>query len=60
VIGSLAAWLLLQFYMRLEFIWLAPVVLATAAGATLAVLVLGLAGTWRALGQKPAPLLRNA
>jgi predicted lysophospholipase L1 biosynthesis ABC-type transport system permease subunit len=24
------------------------------------VLVLGLAGTWRALGQKPAPLLRNA
>ena len=31
------------------------------AGASLAIaLVLGLAGTWRALAHKPAPLLRNA
>jgi putative ABC transport system permease protein len=33
---------------------------ATIAGAALAVALLGLAGTWRALGQKAAPLLRNA
>jgi putative ABC transport system permease protein len=60
IIGSLAAWLLLALYMRIEFVWLGGTVLVTAIGATLAVLVLGLAGTWRALGQKPAPLLRNA
>ena len=32
----------------------------TALAATVAIVALGLAGTWRALGQKPAPLLRNA
>jgi predicted lysophospholipase L1 biosynthesis ABC-type transport system permease subunit len=32
----------------------------TAAGAAVVVVALGLAGTWRALGQKPAALLRNA
>jgi predicted lysophospholipase L1 biosynthesis ABC-type transport system permease subunit len=30
------------------------------AFAAVAVALLGLAGTWRALGQKAAPLLRNA
>ena len=34
--------------------------LATVIGAAATVAALGLAGTWRALGQKPAPLLRNA
>jgi predicted lysophospholipase L1 biosynthesis ABC-type transport system permease subunit len=29
------------------------------AGASAAVALIGLAGTWRALGQRPAPLLRN-
>jgi putative ABC transport system permease protein len=32
----------------------------TVLGASASVAVLGLAGTWRALGQKAAPLLRNA
>jgi putative ABC transport system permease protein len=59
VLGTIAAWLLMTRYMRVEFTLLPGTVLATAAGAALAVLVLGLAGTWRALGQKPAPLLRN-
>jgi predicted lysophospholipase L1 biosynthesis ABC-type transport system permease subunit len=32
--------------------------ITAAAGAGIAI-VIGLAGTWRALGQKPAALLRN-
>ena len=59
IVGSLAAWLLMRFYMRLEFTLLPGTVAATAAGAALAVMILGLAGTWRALGHKAAPLLRN-
>jgi putative ABC transport system permease protein len=59
VIGAIAAWLLMTLYMRVEFTLLPGTVMATAIGAAAAVVVLGLAGTWRALGQKPAPLLRN-
>jgi putative ABC transport system permease protein len=59
VLGTIAAWLLMTRYLRVEFTLLPGTILATAAGAAFAVLVLGLAGTWRALGQKPAPLLRN-
>ena len=60
VIGSVAAWLLMKFYMRVEFTLLPGTVVATVAGAAVAVMVLGLVGTWRALGSKPAPLLRAA
>lgn len=59
VLGTIAAWLLMTRYLRVEFTLLPGTILATAAGAAFAVLILGLAGTWRALGQKPAPLLRN-
>lgn len=60
IVGALAAWLLMRLYMRVEFTLLPGTVAATAAGAAVAVVLLGLVGTWRALGQKPAPLLRNA
>jgi putative ABC transport system permease protein len=60
VLGTAAAWLLMTRYMRTDFVILPGTALATAAGAAAVVVVLGLAGTWRALGQKPAPLLRNA
>jgi len=57
--GSLAAWLIVTELMNLGFVWL-PVPAAIAALAAVAVTVaLGLAGTARALGQKPAPVLRN-
>ncbi len=59
-IGAFSAWLLMRYYMRIEFALLPGTILATALGATVVVAGLGLAGTWRALGQKPAPLLRNA
>ena len=58
--GAAAAWMIVTRVMRVEeFVWL----WSTAATATLAALVvtvgLGLVGTWRVLGQKPAPYLRN-
>ncbi|MBI3452326.1 MAG: FtsX-like permease family protein [Rhodospirillales bacterium] len=59
-IGSIAAYLLMTRYMHIDFVFL-PLTVAGTALATVAVVVaVGLAGTWRALGHKPAPLLRNA
>ena len=59
VAGALAASFVLVQVMDSEFAFLP----ATAFGAALAALVLtvgfGLVGTWRVLGRKPAPVLRN-
>jgi len=59
VAGSAAAWFVLTRIMGLEFAFLAGPALLTTLAALLATLVLGLAGTWRVLGQKAAPILRN-
>jgi putative ABC transport system permease protein len=59
LLGSLAARLLVARYLSLDFDWLPGTLLAVIAGASAAVALIGLAGTWRALGQRPAPLLRN-
>ena len=57
--GSLAAWLVMAEVMNLSFIWL-PVPAAVAALAALALTIgFGLIGTFTALGQKPAPVLRH-
>jgi putative ABC transport system permease protein len=57
--GSLAAWLIVTDLMNLDFAWQpVPAVLATL-GAVAVTVALGLAGTFSALGQKPAPVLRN-
>jgi putative ABC transport system permease protein len=57
--GSLAGWLIVTQLMHLPFAWL-PLPSLIAAFAALAVTVtLGLIGTLRALGQKPASILRN-
>ncbi len=57
--GGLAAWYVITRIMDGSFV-LMPL---TAAGAALIALVLtvgfGLVGTWRILGEKPAPVLRN-
>jgi putative ABC transport system permease protein len=59
VAGSLAAWLVVTRVMNLAFVWL-PIPALTAALVALAVtVVFGLAGTFTALGQKPATVLRN-
>jgi putative ABC transport system permease protein len=57
--GSLAAWLIVTNLMNLGFTWLPiPALLATLAAVVITV-TLGLLGTFSALGQKPAPVLRN-
>jgi putative ABC transport system permease protein len=45
--------------MNMPFAWLGGPALGAAAGAMAASLLLGLVGTFAALGQKPAPVLRN-
>ena len=57
--GSLAAWLIVAQLMHLSFVWLPWPALAAAAAAVLVTVALGLVGTYAALGQKPAPILRN-
>ncbi len=59
VLGSVAAYGVLTAVMQVEFVFLPATVVATAALAAVITLALGFAGTWRALGQKAAPLLRN-
>lgn len=59
VIGSVAAWAVVTEVMKFEF-GFDPLAVAGAAIIAIAVtLALGFYGTWRALGQKAAPLLRN-
>lgn len=59
VLGTVAAWLVLTEIMQADFVFLPGAVAATALLATAITVGFGFAGTWRALGQKAAPLLRN-
>jgi putative ABC transport system permease protein len=57
--GSAAAALVITKVMNLPFAWLPGPSLMAAAGAIVITVTLGLIGTFTALGQKPAPVLRN-
>jgi putative ABC transport system permease protein len=58
--GALAAWAIVIKVMRLEtFIWAWQAAGVATAIALLVTIALGLAGTWRVLGQKPARHLRD-
>lgn len=57
--GSAAAFAVVRQVMDLDFIWLWREALSTAAGAAVITILLGLLGTWRILGRKPAPYLRE-
>ncbi len=59
IIGSIAAYIVMTQVMDSDFIFLSLPVVITAAGATGITLLFGFLGTWRALAQKAAPLLRN-
>lgn len=57
--GSLASWLIVSNLMHLRFEWLPAPGIVAAVAAVVAMVGLGLMGTYRALGQKPAAVLRN-
>jgi putative ABC transport system permease protein len=57
--GSLAGWLIVSELMHLRFVWLPWPALSAALGAVAVTVALGLIGTFSALGQKPASVLRN-
>jgi putative ABC transport system permease protein len=57
--GSLAAWLIVTRLMHLSFVWMPLSAVAASLGAVAVTVALGLAGTFSALGQKPAPVLRT-
>jgi putative ABC transport system permease protein len=57
--GSLAADLVVTRVMEFPFVWVAAQAVGAALAALLATLGLGLAGTFTALGRKPAEVLRN-
>ncbi len=59
VAGSFAALGVVHFVMKLDFVWFWPQALAAALGALAAAILLGLIGTFRILGRKPAQYLRN-
>jgi len=58
-LGTVAAYFLVTRLMKTEWVFLPAPLLWTVALATLLTLTLGFAGTWRALGTKSAPFLRN-
>jgi putative ABC transport system permease protein len=60
LVGSLAAWGILHGLMDTPFSLHPLALLTTLAAGLSATLLLGLLGTWKALGQKPATLLREA
>jgi putative ABC transport system permease protein len=57
--GSLAADLVVSRIMEFPFVWVAAQAISAAVAALLVTVVLGLAGTFAALGHKPAEVLRN-
>jgi putative ABC transport system permease protein len=58
-LGSLAAWAVIVPVMDLHWRFSTMTALGVAAIAAFITLAFGLVGTWRALGQRAAPLLRN-
>jgi putative ABC transport system permease protein len=57
--GSVTANLVITRVMEFSFVWMAVPALATAVLALLVTVLLGLVGTFSALGHKPAEVLRN-
>lgn len=58
-LGTAGAFFILTRIMDAGWVFLPAPAAATVAIATVAVVLLGFAGTWRALAQRPAPVLRR-
>jgi len=58
-LGTVAAYLVLTEIMRTDWVFLPGAAALSAAVALVLTLVLGYAGTWRALGASPTTYLRN-
>ncbi|MEK9724712.1 MAG: FtsX-like permease family protein, partial [Rhodospirillaceae bacterium] len=58
-VGTLAAWGIVEFLMRMPWTFLPGTVAWTALACVGVTLAVGFLGTWRVLGQKAAPHLRN-
>ncbi len=59
IIGGLAAWAIIRFVMEMQFEFSLSVAAATAVIAMIITIAAGLATTWRALGARPARILRT-
>ncbi|MEQ8508085.1 MAG: FtsX-like permease family protein [Rhodospirillaceae bacterium] len=59
VVGSLSAWAVLVFVMKIDWILFPGIVGGVIVACIAVTLLAGFAGVWRALGIKAAPLLRN-
>lgn len=57
--GAAAAQAIVTRVMKLDFVWLWPQTIGAAGAALVLTIVLGLIGTWRVLGQRPAAYLRD-
>jgi predicted lysophospholipase L1 biosynthesis ABC-type transport system permease subunit len=58
-LGTLAAWLVVTQLLMGEWHFDTGRVILIASGGTVATLAIALAGTWRVLGARAAPQLRN-
>lgn len=59
-IGTVSAWAIVTQLMHADWVFMPATVALTALACLAATVAIGAAGTWSALGQKAAPLLRNA
>ena len=59
LLGTVVAWAVVEKVMKMRWDFAVEPVLLTLILALVITMLLGFAGTWRALAQKVAPLLRN-
>lgn len=58
-LGTAAAWLVMTVVMQANWIWQPEILIGTAVIAMILTVFFGFLGTWRALGEKAAPVLRT-
>jgi putative ABC transport system permease protein len=59
LIGTISAWGIIVLVMDMSWFFIPITVLTTIFSCLIITIFIGFAGTWHALGQKAAPLLRN-